>query len=126
MQISNSSSKELALTTLVDLFVQILFIFVMILAVKANSTGADGGFEIEKPWQRLVEFLGLPIGDKNSAADFAIRRIKTLEKEKQELLDKFDQTPLSKPLDGRAPGKPRCKAEDRIVPPVVRLTMKAD
>lgn len=111
--IKKKKNRELVLTTLIDLLVQILFIFTIVLIIKVSTeAGKNGSFNDDLPevWKTLVsEVLGVNSLNKSSKENAqAIKdKIKKLEEEIEKLKRKIQM------LGGGAPGKPLCLDSDK-------------
>lgn len=115
--IKKKKNRELVLTTLIDLLVQILFIFTIVLIIKVSTeAGKNGSFNDDLPdvWNTLVkETLGAnALSNSPTENAQAIKdKIKKLEEEIEKLKEEIKQ--LKTKLGGGAPGKPLCLDSDK-------------
>ena len=115
--IKKKRNRELVLTTLIDLLVQILFIFTIVLIIKVSTeAGKNGSFNDDLPdvWNTLVkETLGAnALSNSPTENAQAIKdKIKKLEEEIEKLKEEIKQ--LKTKLGGGAPGKPLCLDSDK-------------
>ena len=115
--IKKKKNRELVLTTLIDLLVQILFIFTIVLIIKVSSEAGKNGSsddDLPKVWKTLVsEVLGVnSLNNSPSENAQAIKdKIKKLEKEIEKVKEEIEQ--LKTKLGGGAPGKPLCLNSDK-------------
>jgi hypothetical protein len=107
--IKKKKNRELVLTTLIDLLVQILFIFTIVLIINVSTeAGKNEASNEDFPeiWNTLVKALGLDKDDKTHK-----ERAEKIVKNMKELEEKNNQ--LERKLGGGAPGKPLCLNSDK-------------
>jgi len=126
--------RDLLLTTLIDLLVQLVFVFIIIMIVRATVQNpkrpvGDGGYLLSKAWQKLVEAHGLQNAEPMQAAQTLLEeseRQKLRAEEQERALDEARRQIASlKRSDGRAPGKPICLDGQRVMV-AIRFTFNTD
>jgi hypothetical protein len=130
--------RDVLLTTLIDLLVQVVFVFIIIMIVRAaaqarDANGGNGGYRLDQAWQMLKDARGSHDRDPVEVTkevltelDAQAKRVEELQARNTELQKSLgEQLASAKRSEGRAPGKPRC-LDDRRVMFALRFTLNTD
>jgi hypothetical protein len=127
--------RELLLTTLIDLLVQMVFICLIIMIVRVaaqarESSGGNGGYLLDKAWQ-LLHDANHPAG--SDPVQHAIDIVEERESQKARIAELErtvsnlnQQMVATRRAQGRAPGRPTCVDSRRQAVMALRFVFNAD